>query len=167
MSAAAALPSRRAVLAAGLLLPFTACTITGCTRDTAPGPPPPADPDIALRAAAVARERNLLELYDGALAASPHGNTVLGPLRAEHATHLAALGVPAAALDPTPASGPSSPAAAGPSPAAPPPSTADLTAAEVAASAGHGRDVLLASRALAALLATLSAAEASHAVALL
>ena len=66
MARARDLPSRRAVLRAGLALPLLAA----CT-DASPGPPPPPDPDLALHDAAVARERALLAAYDAALLAAP------------------------------------------------------------------------------------------------
>lgn len=161
MSTDPAAPSRRAFLAAGLLLPLAACA-----RAADPDPPP--DPDLALRATSVARERELLALYDRALAAEPARATLLTALRDEHAAHLTALlGAPA-----TPTSTALTPAVPGgatplgPVPAAGPVALNDLNAAEVAAAAAHADGVPAASRPLAAVLATLSAAEASHAVAL-
>jgi len=120
---------------------------------------------MALRAAAVAREQDLMALYDRAVAASPARAALLLGLRAEHAAHLAALGS-------TPVTTPSTsgPSTAPPSTAPPPPtaptSPVDLPAAEAAASAAHAVAVIPASRGLAALLASLAAAEAAHAVAL-
>lgn len=137
--------SRRGLFAAGLLVP-----LSGCTRSPDPAPLPPPDPDVALRTGAVAREKALLASYDLALAATPERSAVLGPLRADHATHLAALG----SLE-----------GVGAGPPVPPASGA-LPAAEQAASAGHAADALLASRPLASVLAALAACEASHAVVL-
>lgn len=83
-------PSRRSVLTGSVgLLGLTACS----------GPalrPRPAtiDPDLALTAAAVARERALLAAYDAAATATPDAAARLAPLRADHVAHLAALGAP-------------------------------------------------------------------------
>ncbi|HEU0100687.1 MAG TPA: hypothetical protein VFR07_00030 [Mycobacteriales bacterium] len=162
-------PSRRSVLAAGLLLPLAACT-----GPAPPGPPPPVDPDVALRAAAVAREQSLIALYDAALSArTGAGRATLETVRSEHLQHLAALtaappggtsgGSTAPATTP-PAATP--PAATPPGPRSPAPGQAELRAAEAAAQLAHAEAVLPASRALAALLASLAAAEAAHAVVL-
>ncbi len=85
-------PSRRTVLLGALAVPLAACT-----DDAAPpAPPPPVDPDVALRAAAVAREQSLVAAYDAVLAAVPAEAARLTALRAEHLAHLEALGAPAA-----------------------------------------------------------------------
>ncbi len=163
-----AAPTRRTVLRAGLVLPLAACT----AGREAPAPLPPPDPDRALRAAAVDRERALLAAYDAALLATPSRAALLRPLREEHAAHLEAL----LALDPArtsappgagsgsgrPGAPPGTAAPAPPAPAAP----VDLAAAEAAASTAHADAVPAASRGLAGLLASLAAAEASHGVAL-
>lgn len=155
-------PTRRAVLATGLLLPLAACT----GRSAPPGPPP-VDPDVALRAAAVARERSLLALYDRALRTDaaltdPALAARLAPLRADHAVHLAALELPV--------SGPGTPGAApGPAPTATPSTTAgpvtvdELATAERVAAAAGLRALLPASRELAVVLASVCACEATHA----
>ncbi len=147
--------------------------LTGCTSE--PAVPPPPDPDDLLRAAAVARERSLLESYDAALLASPALTARLLPLREQHAEHLAALVGPAPSGSPSDsASGP--PSAAPPSrspptsvvlPAAPAATLRTLVTAELAAAAGHGADAVRATdRPLAGLLASLSASEQSHPVTL-
>lgn len=155
-------PTRRALLGAGALL------LAGCTAEAPPGPAP-VDPDDALRAAAVAREGALLQAYDAALRAAPSLTARLAPVRAEHAVHLAALTGPG----PSPSSSRSALPGA-PGPGAPGPATsagatgvlAGLVRAEQAAATGHAGDVAAASRPLAALLASLSASEASHPVVL-
>jgi hypothetical protein len=147
-------PTRRAVLVAGLAAPLAACT--GGSPEPVPSPSPaPVDPDVALRAAAVERERTLLAAYDDVLARGGARAAALRPLREEHASHLAALD-PALAV-PTPAPAPS---------AAPASTVARLRAAEREAAAAHAADAVPASRGLAALLASLAAAEAAHLVAL-
>lgn len=156
-------PSRRTLLVTGLLLPVSACT-----QPAAPRPPAP---DVGLRAAAVLRERDLLVLYDRALAGAGVRTDALAALRAEHVAHLVALGEVAASssASPRPASpGPDSPSRASlgpasPGRAAPQPGVAALRDAETVAAAAHAEAVLGASRGLAGLLAALSAAEAVHA----
>lgn len=162
-------PSRRAVLVAGLVAPLVACTrsaqppapVAGSSpaAPTGPGVGPRSRPDAdaPVRAAAVARERRLLAAYDAALADDP-GARDLAALRQEHAAHLQALGV---------------------APPPPPPgdrrrrdrraaarARAGLVRAERGAAGEHARDLLTASRGLAAVLASLAAAEASHLVVL-
>lgn len=145
---------------------LTACT-GGAARQAAT--PPPVDPDDALRDAAASRERSLLREYDAVLLALPELAERLVPLRGHHAEHLLALVGPPA----TP--GASATATATPSAAAAPavPVPADAAAAlarlravEAAAGDGHALDCLSASRRLAGLLASLSASEHSHLVAL-
>lgn len=149
------------MLAFPIALP-AALLLAGCT-DGAPPAPEPVDPDDALRAAAAGRERELLLAYDGVLAAQPTLAGRLQPLREHHAEHLAAL------------VGPSPTTEVSPSPSAPPTVAAQddpaaalrtLVTAERAAGAAHAQDCLAASRKLAAVLASLSASELSHPVAL-
>lgn len=166
-------PSRRAVLRAGLAVPLLAA----CTEGPPPGPPPPPDPDLALHAAAVAREQALVDAYDTAVLAAPALAAKLAAVRAEHLAHLDAL----EAADPAPpatASPSASPTAspvdpAPPSAPAPPPAPADpatvlarLVAVEAEAATAHANGAVVASRELAVVLATLAASEASHGVAL-
>ena len=139
-------PTRRTVLSAGAVGLAAGCTSSHRTA----GPSRP-DPDVALTAAAVGRERALLAAYDAALAAAPARATTLALVRAEHAAHLAALGV-----------GPAASAAA--APASPAPS--DLAGAERAAAAAHAAAAVTASPRLAQVLASLAASEAAHQVAL-
>jgi hypothetical protein len=143
--------SRRRLLQAALLSPVVAA----CTRN---GPrPAPVDPDDALRRAAVARERALVESYQAAAASSSSAvAAAIGPMVAEHTQHLATLGAGSPA--PSPSSPPTAPLV---------PTLAQLAAAERAAAAEHAADALRASRPLAAVLASLAASEASHPVALL
>lgn len=159
---------------AGLL----GAALAGCTADRkpdgAPAPTTSPDPDDALREAAAERERGLLREYDATLAALPALAPRLAPLRAHHDEHLAALLGPAASAEPSTGATPGARATAGPAPsptAVPPPADARaalarLVAAERAAAAAHAQDCLTASRALAGVLAALSASELSHPVAL-
>src|SRR4051812_39181439 len=140
-------PSRRRLLQAGALVPL----LSACTSK--PARPHPADPDVALREGAIARERALLAQYDAAAGGSPARAAALRAVRLDHEAHLAALTEEA----PTSASPSPSAAAAGPAP-----TTAQLVAAEHAAAAAAGADALVASRPLAALLASVAASEASH-----
>jgi hypothetical protein len=151
--------TRRALLSAAAALPLAACT-------SDPEPPPPPDPDDLLRESAVERERSLLAEYDAVLLVLPSLAERLLALRAEHVEHLATLTGEGPAGTP-------SPQASQPGVAAVPPTAtaaaalAGLVEAERAAGAAHGAATLAArSRELAALLATLSASESSHPVAL-
>jgi hypothetical protein len=144
-------PSRRRLLQAALLSTAAAA----CTRGRSQ--PMPVDPDVALRAAAVARERALIERYQAAAASSASSvATRIAGLAAEHEAHLAALGVPS----PGPTQPGSSPSLIRV------PTLAQLVAAEREAAAAHAGGALTASRGLAAVLASLAASEASHVVAL-
>jgi len=157
-------PTRRALLGTGGLL-----LLSACTERAAPAPAP-IDPDVALREAAVARERSLLQAYDAVLLVLPALGERLLPVRAEHVAHLTALTGPAPTAMPSASAGPSAAAGSGPA-AVPVPQTAalaltGLAQAERATATGHAGDVAAASRSLAALLASLSASEASHTVVL-
>lgn len=144
-------PGRRRVLQAALALPL----LSACRARPAPPVPAGPDPDVRLRAAAVEREGTLVRAYDEALVADLSSRWAA--LRAEHLEHLAALGAPAAA-----SAAATPPRRAGTRA----PSVAALAEAERRAAAGHAQDALVASRALAGLLAALAASEASHPVAL-
>jgi len=163
--------SRRSVLLGagrGVLAVVVAGSVGACTSTPEANPPPPPDPDDALREATADRERALLGLYDAALLAAPQLAALLAPLRAHHEVHLAAVTDPAAAI-PSPTA---SVAAASPSPSPLPPlppgdARAALAEAERTAGAAHAADALAArDNSLAALLASLSASEQSHPVAL-
>jgi hypothetical protein len=149
------------VLAGGPLLLLTAA----CSGDGPAPRPAPVDPDDALRAAAAERERALLREYDAVLTARPGLAARLVPVRGHHAEHLEAL------VGPPPTASPSPSATAAVPPAVPPPADdaaalARLVAAERAAGDAHAADCLAASRTLAPVLASLSASELSHPVAL-
>ena len=137
--------------ASGVVLVAVGAAVTACT-DSAERPE--TDPDVALRAAAVAREQDLLRAYDALLLGAPADAALLTALRAEHAAHLAALDPLAPMPSPTPAAG------------SPAPDRAALRAAERSAAAAHGEAAVTARRTLAGLLASLSASESAHLVAL-
>jgi hypothetical protein len=156
---------------AGLLTP----ALTSCTDDAAvPAGPPPPDPDVVAADRAAVVERRLLAAYDAALVLAPELAERLLPLRADHVEHLAALGLPETP-EPPPADPSAGPAATpSPAPAVPaPPLPAEpgallaaLAELERRASINHARGAVLHGRGVAAVLAPLSACEASHVVAL-
>lgn len=146
-------PSRRRLLQAALLSP----ALAACTSRRSE--PEPEHPDVGLRAAAIARERALIERYRAAAASSSSAvATRIVGLAAEHEAHLAALGPVSATASPT-----ATPSAAT---LIRVPTLAALVAAERAASAAHAAAALTASRQLAAVLGSLAASEASHVVVL-
>lgn len=156
---------------AGLLTPaLTACTGDG---DEPEGPPPP-DPDVVAADRAADVERRLLAAYDAALVLAPQLTDRLLPLRGDHVAHLAALGLPETpeqpptdpSAGPTPTPSPAPTVAPPPLPAEPGALLAALAELERRAAAGHGRDAVLRGRGVGAVLASLSASEASHVVAL-
>jgi hypothetical protein len=138
-------PSRRRLLQTLLLAPVVA----GCTDDK-PSRRSVDSPDVALRQAAIARERALIAHYRSAAAPS----TVLAAVAADHEAHLRALGA-----------GPAEPSTS-PAPSGAPTTPAALATEERRAAAAHAAAALDASPSLAALLASLAACEASHVVAL-
>jgi hypothetical protein len=156
---------RRAVLRGGAALLAAAAAgcdlLPGATSGAGPAPEP--DPDVVLADEAAARERRLLAAYDAALVRDPALAERLAPLRAEHAAHLAALGV---ADPPGPSASPAPAVPSPPLPAAPGallPALADL---ERTTSTAHAGAAVRSGRGLAAVLASLAASEASHVVAL-
>lgn len=151
-------PTRRDVLRAGALLPLLA-VVAGCTGD-APALP---DPDLVAGGTALTREQELLARYDATLAAHPDLAGRLGPLRADHAAHAAAL--VSALPSPSPSASPS--AATVPA-VSPDPATAvrELVTAETAAASAAAAQATTAGGPLAALLTSVCGAEATHAAAL-
>lgn len=162
----AAAPTRRAVLA-GAAAVLVAPALNACT-DAGEDDPPEVDADVVAADRAALRERRLLAAYDAALVIAPQLTERLLPLRADHEAHLAAAGVPetpgptassSAASTPTPVAAPSLPADPGALLAA----LADL---ERRAATAHGSAAVLGGRGVGAVLAALSASEASHVEAL-
>ncbi len=152
--------ARRAVLVAGALGGLlVAAGLAGCTGTTPP-PPTPATtpPDVALDLAATDRARTsataLAAAATSLAGARPDLAGLLATVVADHRAHLAALGVA-----PTAAASPSASAAA----AARRPDAAGLAGAEFEAARQALTDAQATSPGLAALLARIAAARATHA----
>jgi hypothetical protein len=177
-----AVPTRRSVLRgiAGLGLGVLA---TGCTSaPAADSPSPQGEPDrvraidLAVVDSALAASQDLAKRYAATLTAFPELAGVLAPLEAEHAAHIAAL-------DTTPASAPGAASTESTAPTPPVPTgsavpsvpsvpaiqrdaVAALTAAERASAAARVADLLASSPAVARLLASIAACQATHAAVL-
>jgi len=154
--------TRRSVLAAtALTVPLVAA---GCKGVGGLGTLPKAAPDVAVLHHAIATEQALIARYHAALAGSPGLAGTLGPLLAQHREHLARLTsmliVPATPR-PTPRPSPTATAGAARPRAA---TLAALEAAETDAASSLVRRLDLAPPALAQLLASIAASEASHAL---
>ena len=154
---------RRSVLAAtAMTVPLVAA---GCKGVGGLGTLPKAAPDVAVLHHAIATEQALIARYHSALAGSPGLAGTLGPLLAQHREHLARLtSMLITPATPRPASRPSASttaAGAAPSRAA---TLAALEAAETDAASSLVRRLALAPPALAQLLASIAASEASHAL---
>lgn len=153
---------RRSVLAATVLaVPLVAA---GCKGVGGLGTLPRPAPDVAVLHHAIATEQALIARYHAALTGSPGLAGTLGPLLAQHREHLARLtSMLIAPATPGATPRPSASARAG----APAPRAATLAALETAesdaASSLVGR-LALAPPALAQLLASIAASEASHAL---
>lgn len=175
----AAAQSRRALLgAAAAALPLL---LAGCKGVQALGAPPRPAPDVALLQAAISAEELMVARYQAALRLpQPLPAATLGALLAEHQAHLGQLrsrlipGSPQAAgavasagavrsAGARPSAGRPSPSPGQPSvPAGARPAASYLADAEQAASDYLLRQLLLAPPALAQLLASISASEATH-----
>ncbi len=164
MSAA---PTRRAVLAATAALPVAALPLlAGCKGVGLLATPPKPGGEVAWLRAAISAEELMVGRYEAVLSAVSAGRPalmpVLRPLLAQHREHLAQLrsrlivpaGSAAAAATPRPR-------VASP-PAAPRLAVGYLQAAEQDAAARLMGQLLAVSPALAQLLASIAAAEATH-----
>jgi len=155
---------RRSVLAAAVMtVPLVAA---GCKGVGALGTPPEPGPDVAVLRGAIGTEQALIARYRSAMAGSPALSGTLGPLLAQHREHLARLTSmliePAghgASPDTTPSA--AGTAATGSGPAA---TLAALEAAEAGAARSLDSRLILAPPALAQLMASIAASEASHAL---
>jgi hypothetical protein len=147
----------------------------GCKGVGALGTPPPALPDVAVLADAIAAEKVMIARYRSALAASPGAAAALRPLLAEHEAHLTRLRSrlvdTAASAAPTPAASPSRPGPASPPGSAaasgtPATAIAVLEAAEDRAAAALVAHLTEVTPSLAQLLVSIAASEATHALVL-
>lgn len=90
--------SRRAVLAAALLLPV----IAACSGGTTPDPSPTGeDPDLALRARIADQESELISSYEAAVRRFPELAKDLNPILEQHRAHRTALGAASASASPS------------------------------------------------------------------
>ncbi len=155
MVSAGPAPTRRGLLLGSLLT--GPALLAACSTSAPPSPVPP-DPDDLLRSAAAGRERALLDAYDAAVLAQPDRAVLLLSLRAHHEQHLALLTGPPASASPGTSASPSAAGIVTP---------VGLVALERATAAAHAEAAVAArDHALAGLLASLSASESTHPVAL-
>jgi hypothetical protein len=152
--------TRRGVLSAVAALPLAAA---GCQGLRVLGTPPRPLPDVAVLRAAMDGETLLIDQYTAVLAAQPGLAGLLDPLLGQHRAHLDRLRgrliVPHGAATPSPSPRPRVQVPAGPAAA-----QAFLQQAERSAAQGLQGRLAAASPSLAQLLASISAAEASHAL---
>ena len=155
---------RRSVLAAAMMaVPLVAA---GCKGVGALGTPPEPGPDVAMLRGAIGTEQALIARYRSAMAGSPALAGTLSPLLAQHREHLARLTSmliepPGRSASPQATPSPASTAAPGTGPAA---TLAALEAAESDAARSLAGRLALAPPALAQLMASIAASEASHAL---
>lgn len=158
-------PTRRALLAASAAA--VPVLLSGCRGVQVLGPPPPPAPDVRLLQAAIVAEQLMISRYHAVLA-GPAKSAAAAPrlaaLLAEHEQHLARLKsrlvVPAGSAQSV---GPSAgPGASPPVPADLAGALAAMSADEHAASQQLAAALLPAPPALAQLLASIAASEASH-----
>jgi len=159
------------LLASAAALPLLLGT-AGCrSSDVFTGPDPlagrpPLGHDVLTLQAVIAAEENMIDLYQLALSGDP-GTTrarTLRSLLAQHQQHLVQL--KARLIVPPGASASPSPSSASPSPRASTVSITRLRAAERASAADLVRRLATAPPALAQLLASIAASDATHATAL-
>jgi hypothetical protein len=164
-------PRRRVLLASAAALPLL-LGAAGCrSSDVFTGPDPlagrpPLGHDVLTLQAVIAAEENMIDLYQ--LAISGDSGTsrarTLRSLLAQHQQHLVQL--KARLIVPPAASASPSPSSASPSPRASTVSITRLRAAERASAADLVRRLATAPPALAQLLASIAASDATHATAL-
>jgi hypothetical protein len=171
----AADPTRRALLAATATLPLL---VAGCRGTQALGTPPRPAPDVGVLRAATIAEQDMVARYQAALrrlrdgagtgtAAVPTVTAVLAGLLAQHEDHLRQLRARHVAGSPLAAgSAPLPRPSAAALPARPRRALAALARAEQAASDNLLAQLGAASPALAQLLASIAASEATHVPAL-
>jgi hypothetical protein len=164
-------PRRRVLLASAAALPLL-LGAAGCrSSDVFTGPDPlagrpPLGHDVLTLQAVIAAEENMIDLYQLAIGGDS-GTTrarTLRSLLAQHQQHLVQL--KARLIVPPGASASPSPSSASPSPRASTVSITRLRAAERASAADLVRRLVTAPPALAQLLASIAASDATHATAL-
>jgi hypothetical protein len=164
-------PRRRVLLASAAALPLL-LGAAGCrSSDVFTGPDPlagrpPLGHDVLTLQAVIAAEENMIDLYQLAISGDS-GTTrarTLRSLLAQHQQHLVQL--KARLIVPPGASASPSPSPASPSPRASAVSVARLRAAERASAADLVRRLVTAPPALAQLLASIAASDATHVTAL-
>jgi hypothetical protein len=164
-------PRRRVLLASAAALPLL-LGAAGCrSSDVFSGPDPlagrpPLGHDVLTLQAVIAAEENMIDLYHLAITGDS-GTTQARTLRsllAQHQQHLVQL--KARLIVPPSASASPSPSSASPSPRASTVSITRLRAAERASAADLVRRLATAPPALAQLLASIAASDATHATAL-
>jgi hypothetical protein len=164
-------PRRRVLLASAAALPLL-LGAAGCrSSDVFTGPDPlagrpPLGHDVLTLQAVIAAEENMIDLYQLAISGDS-GTTrarTLRSLLAQHQQHLVQL--KARLIVPPGASATPSPSSASPSPRASTVSITRLRAAERASAADLIRRLATAPPALAQLLASIAASDATHATAL-
>jgi hypothetical protein len=164
-------PRRRLLLASAAALPLL-LGAAGCrSSDVFTGPDPlagrpPLGHDVLTLQAVIAAEENMIDLYQLAISGDS-GTTrarMLRSLLAQHQQHLVQL--KARLIVPPGASASPSPSSASPSPRASTVSITRLRAAERASAADLVRRLATAPPALAQLLASIAASDATHATAL-
>jgi hypothetical protein len=152
--------TRRGLLSAAAALPLAAA---GCQGLRVLGTPPRPLPDVAVLRAAMDGESLLIAQYTAVLAAQPGLAGLLDPLLGQHRAHLgrlrARLIVPPGAATPSPSARPHVQVPPGPAAA-----QAFLQRAERGAARAMTGRLTAASPSLAQLLASIAAAEASHAL---
>lgn len=153
---------RRSVLAATVMT--VPLAVAACKGVGGLGTLPRQAPDVGVLRHAIGTEQALIARYHSALAGSPGLDGTLGPLLAQHREHLARLApmlIAPATPRATPRPSASATAGAASSRAA---TLAALEAAETDAASSLVRRLALAPPALAQLLASIAASEASHAL---
>jgi hypothetical protein len=157
--------TRRGVLAAAVSLPLVAA---GCKGIGALGTPPPPRPDVAVVRDAIDGETLMISRYHAVLAAVPALAGPLGPLLDQHREHLARLRArliePPAGSQPGHSPSPAASPRAAQAPGTPAAARAYLRQAEQAAASALLAKLTAAPPALAQLLASIAASEATHAL---
>ena len=167
-------PRRRVLVASATALPLLLAT-AGCrSQDVFAGPDPlagrpPLGHDVLTLQAVIAAEEKLVGLYQAAITVDSRATVrarVLRPLLAQHEQHLAQLKArliePAGQASPSPAARPSATLAAPPGRAPADLDLAHLRAAERASATSLVQRLATVSPALAQLLASIAASDASH-----